>query len=150
MNKTVWILLDTETTGLAAPIFVVELAAQRMRGWSAEGEPFRKLLNQNQEIPAEASRVHGYTCEILERDGEPAQQVYREFAAYAGNLPTLRTLGLLDPLLDSSVPTGDYTYSVTSPGSDAFQATATRVGGIDYLTIDQDGRTGGSITFGFE
>ena len=45
--KTPWILLDTETTGLAAPIFVVELAAQRMRGWSAEGEPFRKLLNQN-------------------------------------------------------------------------------------------------------
>jgi DNA polymerase III epsilon subunit-like protein len=45
------------------------------------------LLNQNQEIPAEASRVHGYTREILERDGEPAQQVYREFAAYAGNLP---------------------------------------------------------------
>jgi DNA polymerase-3 subunit epsilon len=82
-----WILLDTETTGLAAPIFVVELAAQRMRGWSAEGEPFRKLLNQNQEIPAEASRVHGYTREILERDGEPAVQVYREFAEYAGSLP---------------------------------------------------------------
>jgi DNA polymerase-3 subunit epsilon len=87
MKSKGWILLDTETTGLAAPIFVVELAAQRMRGWSAEGEPFRKLLNQNQEIPAEASRVHGYTREILERDGEPAQQVYREFAAYAGNLP---------------------------------------------------------------
>ena len=86
MNKQ-WILLDTETTGLAAPMFVVELAAQRMRGWSAEGEPFRKLLNQNQEIPAEASRVHGYTREILERDGEPAHQVYREFAEYAGNLP---------------------------------------------------------------
>jgi DNA polymerase-3 subunit epsilon len=87
MNKTSWLLLDTETTGLAAPIFVVELAAQRMRGWSAEGEPFRKLLNQNQEIPAEASRVHGYTREILERDGEPPHQVYREFAEYAGNLP---------------------------------------------------------------
>jgi DNA polymerase III epsilon subunit-like protein len=87
LNKNNWILLDTETTGLAAPIFVVELAAQQMRGWSAEGEPFRKLLNQNQEIPAEASRVHGYTREILERDGEPAQQVYPEFAAYAGNLP---------------------------------------------------------------
>jgi DNA polymerase-3 subunit epsilon len=87
MNKTPWLLIDTETTGLSAPIFVVELAAQRMRGWSAEGEPFRKLLNQNQEISAEASRVHGYTREILERDGEPAQQVYREFAAYTGNLP---------------------------------------------------------------
>jgi DNA polymerase-3 subunit epsilon len=87
VNTKSWVLFDTETSDLSAPIFVVELAAQRMRGWSAEGEPFRKLLNQNQEIPAEASRVHGYTREILERDGELAQQVYREFAAYAGNLP---------------------------------------------------------------
>jgi DNA polymerase-3 subunit epsilon len=82
-----WVLLDTETTGFAAPVFVVELAAQRMRGWNPEGEPFRKLLNQNAAIPAEASRVHGYTREILERDGEPAHQVYREFAEYAGDLP---------------------------------------------------------------
>ena len=87
MNCKHWFLLDTETTGLSAPIFVVELAAQRMRGWEPDGEAFRKLLNQNTEIPAEASRVHGYTREILERDGEPAHQVYREFAEYAGNLP---------------------------------------------------------------
>jgi hypothetical protein len=57
MKRQSWILLDTETTGLAAPIFVVELAAQRLRGWAPDGEPFRKLLNQNQEIPAEASRM---------------------------------------------------------------------------------------------
>ena len=87
MRNKQWILADTETTGLAAPIFVVELAGQRMRGWEPDGEPFRKLLNQNQEIPAEASRVHGYTREILERDGEPPLKVYREFAEYAGNLP---------------------------------------------------------------
>ena len=31
MKTTRWLLLDTETTGLGAPIFVVELAAQRMR-----------------------------------------------------------------------------------------------------------------------
>jgi len=87
MNNTPWILLDTETTGLHAPVFVVELAAQRMRGWVAEGEPFRKLLNQNEDIPAEASRVHGYTREILERDGEAPVAVYREFADYVGELP---------------------------------------------------------------
>jgi DNA polymerase-3 subunit epsilon len=58
-----------------------------MCGWEADGESFRKLLNQNQEVPAEPSRVHGYTREILERDGEPPVQVYREFAEYAGNLP---------------------------------------------------------------
>ena len=87
MNDQPWILLDIETTGFAAPVFVVELAAQKMRGWMPDGEPFRKLLNQNQDIPAEASRVHGYTREILERDGEPPQQVYRAFAEYAGGLP---------------------------------------------------------------
>ncbi|MFZ4398137.1 MAG: hypothetical protein ACOYOU_21190 [Kiritimatiellia bacterium] len=44
------------------------------------GEPFRKLLNQNEDIPAEVSRVHGYTREILQRDGEAPVPVYRAFA----------------------------------------------------------------------
>ncbi|MEI7823361.1 MAG: 3'-5' exonuclease [Verrucomicrobiota bacterium] len=87
MNQSAWILLDTETSGFAAPVFVVEIGAQRMRGWQPEGKPFRKLLNQNCEIPPEASRVHGYTREILERDGEPAGAVYRAFRAYVGDLP---------------------------------------------------------------
>ena len=87
MNNTSWILLDTETNGLVAPIYVVELAAQRMRGWEAVGEPFRRLLNQNVDIPPEASRVNGYTREILERDGEPALAVYADFARYVDGLP---------------------------------------------------------------
>ena len=87
MKSANWILLDTETTGFTAPVFVVELAAQRMHGWKPDGKPFRKLLNQNEDVPAEASRVHGYTREILERDGEAPLQVYREFAEYAGKLP---------------------------------------------------------------
>jgi len=87
MNNTDWILLDTETTGLVAPIFVVELAAQRMRGWKSVDQPFRKLLNQNLDIPSEASRVHGYTREILERDGQLPHKVYEAFAAYVGRLP---------------------------------------------------------------
>ncbi len=87
MKTAPWLLLDTETTGLTAPVILVELAAQRMRGWEPDGEPFRKLLNQNADIPAEASRVHGYTREILERDGEAPSHVYREFADYAADLP---------------------------------------------------------------
>jgi DNA polymerase III epsilon subunit-like protein len=87
MNTKEWLVLDTETTGLTSPIFVVELAAQRMRGWEPQGALFRRLLNQNADIPSEASRVHGYTREILERDGGPAIEVYRDFAAYAGDLP---------------------------------------------------------------
>ena len=87
MKDTAWILLDTETTGFAAPVFVVEIGAQWMRGWEPYGEPFRKLLNQNCDIPQEASRVHGYTREILERDGEPAVGVYEAFREYAGDCP---------------------------------------------------------------
>ena len=63
-----WILLDTETTGLAKPVFTVELAAQKMQGWKRDGEPFRRLLNHGCAIPDEAARVHGYTREISERD----------------------------------------------------------------------------------
>jgi len=40
-----WILLDTETTGISQPVYAVELAAQKMRGWERDGEPFRRLLN---------------------------------------------------------------------------------------------------------
>jgi len=87
MNKTDWVLIDTETTGLSAPIFVVELSAQKMHGWKPYGEPFRRLINQNADIPPEASRVHGYTREILERDGDPAAAVYREFSLYVGGRP---------------------------------------------------------------
>ena len=58
-----------------------------MKGWERTGDPFRKLLNQNADIPAEVSRVHGYTKEILKRDGEPPDIVYNEFADYAKDLP---------------------------------------------------------------
>jgi DNA polymerase III epsilon subunit-like protein len=87
VKQTRWILIDTETTGFNAPIYVVEIAAQTMQGWKAIGPPFRRLLNQNAVISPEASRVNGYTKEILERDGEPALAVYRDFAKYVGNLP---------------------------------------------------------------
>lgn len=87
MENTEWIILDTETTGFGAPIFIVELAAQRMRGWNPDGMPFRRMLNHGTAIPPEASRVHGYTREILERDGEPPQVVYRDFTDYVEQRP---------------------------------------------------------------
>ncbi len=83
-----WVILDTETKGFVLLVIVVELAAQRMRRLGTAGAPpFRRLLNQNADISPEASRIHGYTREILERDGDPAIDVYRDFAGYGGNLP---------------------------------------------------------------
>ena len=82
-----WTLVDTETTGLSQPIYVVEIAAQKMRGWKPVGEPFRKLINAGADIQPEVSRVNGYTKEILERDGYPPVEVYDEFADYADGAP---------------------------------------------------------------
>ena len=87
MNNSDWVLIDTITTGLTAPLTLVELAAQRMRGWEPHGPAFRRLLNQNSDISPESSRVHGYTREILERDGELPSTVYRAFGAYAEGFP---------------------------------------------------------------
>jgi DNA polymerase-3 subunit epsilon len=84
-----WILLDSETTGFAKPIYAVEVAAQKMRGWVTDGEPFRRLLNHCCKIPVEASRVHGYTRELVERDGSPPAEVYESFAKYVGKLPVV-------------------------------------------------------------
>ena len=32
VKDTDWVLIDTETTGLTTPIFVVEISAQKVRG----------------------------------------------------------------------------------------------------------------------
>jgi DNA polymerase III epsilon subunit-like protein len=87
MKNTRWVLIDTETTGLSSPIFAVELAAQRMLGWKPEGEPFRALLDHKVEIPTAASRVHGYTREILQRDGVEPLEAHRRFNKYIETLP---------------------------------------------------------------
>jgi len=87
MQSVEWILLDTETTGFAKPTFVVELGAQRMKGWEPVGEAFCELLNHGTNISEEAQRVHGYTQEILERDGSAPEEVYEAFRDYAADLP---------------------------------------------------------------
>lgn len=82
-----WVVLDTETSGIQPPVSVLDLAAQRMCDWEPEGPPFRRLINHNQDISPEASRVNGLTREILERDGHPPLQVYQQFSEYVGDLP---------------------------------------------------------------
>jgi DNA polymerase-3 subunit epsilon len=49
--------------------------------------PFQALLNQNIDIPPDASRLNGYTREILERDGIPARDAYDALRGYVGDRP---------------------------------------------------------------
>lgn len=78
-----WLLVDTETSGLAQPIYAVEIAAQLMEAWEPLGEPFRRIINHGVDISKEASRVNGFTREILERDGSPPGEVYADLFDYA-------------------------------------------------------------------
>jgi DNA polymerase III epsilon subunit-like protein len=87
MRDEPWLIVDTETNGLLQPIYVVEIAAQRMRGWEADGEPFRVLLNHDVPIDPGAEAVHGYSREYLRLHGEDPVRAHAAFHAYAGELP---------------------------------------------------------------
>ena len=80
-----WVILDTETTGLTPPIYVVEVAAQRMVGTEPDGEPFSCLINHDIEIPDAASRIHGYTRDILERDGLSPKEAHKALREFVGD-----------------------------------------------------------------
>ena len=82
-----WLIVDTETDGLRAPVHVVEIAAQKMRGWQREGESFRVLLNHDVPIDPAAQAVHGYTREYLRAHGMGPYEAHAHFREYAGDLP---------------------------------------------------------------
>jgi DNA polymerase-3 subunit epsilon len=90
MNKGAeWLLVDTETDGWTEPIHIVEIAAQRMRGWEPAGERFRVLLNHNVPIPPAAVAIHGYTEEFLRKHGHEPERAHGMFRGYGGDLPVV-------------------------------------------------------------
>jgi DNA polymerase III subunit epsilon len=57
------IVLDTETTGLD-PLTgdrVIEVAAVELFNLLPTGEAFHSVIDPERDIPAEASRIHGFT-----------------------------------------------------------------------------------------
>lgn len=87
MRDECWVAIDTETNGLLVPIYVVEIAAQRMRGWKREGAPFQTLLNHDVYIDSSAQAVHGYSRHHLRQHGRKPVEAHRAFREYAGDLP---------------------------------------------------------------
>ncbi len=87
MDETEWILIDTETTGLVAPIYVIEIAAQRMRGWDPVGERFHCYLDHGVRVPPEATAVNHITTEFLRSNGSPPLEAHAAYADYVGDRP---------------------------------------------------------------
>lgn len=86
-NNTRWIIVDTETDGLFAPIHIVEIAAQAMVGWEPEGTPFQVFLNHDIRIPYEATAVHGYTRDFLAENGTDPLAAHTMFSEYVNGAP---------------------------------------------------------------
>ncbi len=87
MNQEIWVIVDTETSGLGLPIYCVEIAAQKMIGWEPAGEPFRILLNHDVEIEPMAESLHGYSREYLRKLGENPLKAHKEFNDFAKDYP---------------------------------------------------------------
>lgn len=82
-----WVLVDTETDGLEAPIHAIEVAAQRFRGLQPLGDPLRVFINHGIEIPLAATAVHGYTTEFIEEHGISPQAAYQQIGDYISGAP---------------------------------------------------------------
>lgn len=87
MQEHEWIILDTETSGLAQPIYALEIAAQRMRGLRPVGEIFQIFLNHEIDVPFGAQQVHGYSRQFLSKHGVPPLDGYQAFSQFANNAP---------------------------------------------------------------
>ena len=82
-----WILVDTETDGLMAPIYAIEVAAQRFKELKPVGEPFRTFINHGINIPADATAVHGYTTEFIKQNGVEPKEAYNRLGEYISGAP---------------------------------------------------------------
>lgn len=84
------VVLDTETTGLD-PLQgdrVIEVAAVELFNLLPTGATFHRLVNPKRDIPAEATRVHGFTNSDLE--GKPGfEEVADDLLAFLGDAPII-------------------------------------------------------------
>ena len=77
-----WVIFQAEASGMKRPQYVVEIAAQRMKGWEPEGMRFRVLLNQGVPIDLQATSIHGYTEEHLQQHGQDPRLAHSLFRDY--------------------------------------------------------------------
>ncbi len=80
-----WVIFEAEASGMKRPQYVVEIAAQRMRGWEPEGTRFRVLLNQGVPIESQGTSIHGYTEEYLRQHGQDPRLAHSLFRDYVNS-----------------------------------------------------------------
>ena len=84
-NTQEFIVVDVETSGIAEPVYVIEIGAQLLVDCKPHGEPFRRLINRNVDIDPHATNVHGYDRARLAREGDDPMDAYAAFEQYVGD-----------------------------------------------------------------
>lgn len=79
------IILDTETTGLSPQEGdrIVELGCVELINRMPTGRHFRKYINPERDVPAQATRIHGLTAEFL-KDKPVFAEVVEDFLEFVG------------------------------------------------------------------
>lgn len=85
--KMNWVLLDTETTGIIDPIYILEVYAQKMNGFNPIGDPLHIYINHKIPIPPEATAIHGYTNEFIQRVGINPLKAHAHIEEYCMESP---------------------------------------------------------------
>lgn len=86
-GNTEWILVDTETTGLDKPIWALEIAAIRFRGWKRVGEPIQIFLNPQIQPAPKAVELHGYDLAFQAKHGMDSTEGYKKLLAFVAGAP---------------------------------------------------------------
>jgi DNA polymerase III epsilon subunit-like protein len=82
-----WILIDTETSGIIDPIYILEVYAQKMHKTTPIGDGFHAFINHGVPIPEEATAIHGYTEHFLSKVGLAPEVAHQKLRQYALGLP---------------------------------------------------------------
>ena len=82
-----WVVFECEASGMKKPLYAVEIAAQRMRGYEPDGMRFRVLLNHGVSIEIQAQALHGYSQEYLQQHGQEPRLAHSLFREYVGSRP---------------------------------------------------------------
>ena len=88
-NDEPWVVFEVEASGMKRPLYAVEIAAQRMRGYEPDGVRFRVLLNHGVPLDPGAQAVHGYTEDYLRQHGQEPRLAHSLFREYVGARPVV-------------------------------------------------------------
>jgi len=87
MNRTEWVLIDTETTGLRTDDWVIEVCIQEMQGWRPVGASKSWLINAPKSVGSGALRMHGISDAMLERHGEEPRKAHDAILEFIDRRP---------------------------------------------------------------